>query len=132
MLDLAQALEAAQGVSVAHRPEAVVDVAEGHTHVRKTVDLAILRLPDRLAHLHEVVAIDRRGTGRDRARRALRAIPRVSRNAALGRHVFARHLEEVELRGDLEERVAVMRVAMQCPDVARDSGHQDLAGRVHQ
>ena len=56
-------------------------------------------------HGHEVIAVDGRGAGGDRAGRPLRGVVGVAGDAMLGRDLRPGHLEQVELGGYLEQRV---------------------------
>ena len=55
----------------------------------------------------EVVTIDRRGTGSDRASRPLSVVTLISGYTMFRCHIWRYHLQQIELRGDLEQRAAI-------------------------
>jgi hypothetical protein len=86
--------------------------------ILQTVDPAVLRLARSALNRHEIVAVDRGGTSRHRARGSLGGIVLVSRNTMFRGHVRSRHLQQVELRRHLESRIGVRRVSVKRPNVA--------------
>ena len=110
----------AQGVAIAHGPQRVVLITECCAEVSQAVDLPILRLTHMAVNGCEVVSIDRRGPSSDRARRSLGPIESVSSHTVFRRDIRPCHLQQIELRGYLEQRVPVDLIAIESPDVTHD------------
>ena len=79
------------------------------TQGRQPVELPVAGLAGLRTDRHEVIAVDRGCPGGNRTSGTLRAVPLVARHAIVGCHVGAHHLEQVELRRDLEQCVGVLR-----------------------
>ena len=102
-------------------------------HGRQVLDLQVHALPE-LNHLavvhravdggavrsdrHVVVAENRCGAARERARRTLCAVVRVARDSLLRRHLRTHELQAVELRRDLERGVLVARLRVHVRHIA--------------
>src|SRR5215211_3109837 len=89
---------------------------------------ALLRLPDLTVHRHEVVAVDRGRPRRHGAGWSLRWVVRIAADAILWRDVGSDHLQHVELRGDLEQRAAVLGRAVQGTDITLNDQQPRPAG----
>jgi hypothetical protein len=128
-----QALLRRQRVAVAHGPERRARGAEapreGVAEIGQAVELPPGRLADAAVHGREVVAVDRGGPRRHGAGRSLRVVVGIAGDAVLRHHVGPDHLEHVELRGDLEQRTAILRHPVQGAHVALDDG-QTLPARA--
>ena len=70
-------------------------------------------LADAIAHRNQVVPVDGSRGGRHRTRRPLGAVVDVAGHALLGSHTFGDHLQQVELRGDLEQCTFVLGFRVQ-------------------
>lgn len=80
-------------------------------------------MADLSIHRRKVVAVDRRGAGRDGACQALRVVVCIAGHARFRRHARAGHLQQVELRCPLEERALVLWQGMQVSGVAPHHAH---------
>lgn len=111
--DLSESLITREEVAIVHLPKTPAGVAESLSKIGGTVELLVDRLTGLAIDVHEVVAVDRAGSAGDRARRPLSRIVFVDADAAFGGDRRASHLEQVELRGNLEERSGTGRVSVQ-------------------
>ena len=131
--DRLQSLGRAHRVAVAHRPQgshrAAESIGERRAEIGEAVDLAILRLADAAVDGCEVVAVDRRRAGGDRAGWPLSMVVLVSGDAMLRGDRRAGRLQRVELGRDLEQRALVFRRAVQLADVALDNAELEPAAR---
>lgn len=89
--------------------------------------MALSRLADLVANGRKVVAVDRRRARCHGARRALRAVLLVARDAILGRHAGADHLQRIELAGNLEQRTCILGHLVHLAHVAGNDPHASLA-----
>ena len=80
-------------------------------------------LADPVADGDEVVAVDRRGAGRDRAGRALGGVAGVAGDALFGGDAFGGHLQHVELGGHLEQCAGELGVGVQRAGIADERTH---------
>ena len=85
------------------------------------IELALTRLADLAVDGSEVVAVDGGRSRRDRARRPLRVIAAVPRHPVLRRDARPRHLQQVELRRDLEHRPLEFGVGVHGPRLPGDA-----------
>jgi len=131
--DGVEAFRRAQRVAVAHAPERGHRPPEApgqrRPERRQRVELPRGGLPEGLAHRREAVAVDRRRAGGDRAGRPLRRVVLVAGDAVLRRDAGRDHLEQVELRGHLEQRALELGCTVQSPHVADAVAHRAAARR---
>ena len=110
----------AKRIAVSHLPQATAIGRERLVEIAQAVDLACAALSGLFADGHEIVAPDGASTRGDGAGRALRAVEGIARHTGFRRDVRRDHLEHVELRGHLEERVCVLRFFVEGACLARD------------
>ena len=128
-LDFAQPLFRAKRIAVALSPEPLALVAERGAEIGERIDLPRGGLAGLPVHRREVVAPDGRRAGGHRAGRPLGVVAGIARHTVLGRDLGADHLEQVELRRDLEQRALVGRVGVHRADVAGDLRNAQRAVR---
>jgi len=95
--DAAKAIVGWEEVTVLHQPKLAFLVAELASQFDRAVNLMVGGLADLIADRCKVVAIDRPGSARDRARRALRRVVLVDAHTAFGRDRWPGHFQQVEL-----------------------------------
>ena len=93
-------------------------MAQRHAEVGQSVDLAFGGLAGAARQRDPIVAVDRAGACRHRARRPLGPIVGVTGDAALGADVGTDHLEQVELRSHLDQRAALFGRQVELANIA--------------
>lgn len=81
--------------------------------IGQTRDRQIDTLADLVPHRREIVAVNRRRSGRTGAGRTLSVVVLVITHAILGRHLVARHFQQVELRSHLYQGPVGLRPRVQ-------------------
>src|SRR4051794_12683909 len=125
--------------TVVHLPQGrdrlVQRLCERFTDVEKSVKLTLGRLTLQTTDGYKIIAIDRRRTSSDRARWTLRPIALISRDSPFRSHVRRRHLQQIELRGNLEYCTGELRQLMHGPYVPGDTAQlkpsPEMVGRLH-
>jgi len=136
--DLSESCVTGEQVAILHLPQLpgaiakLLGVAELMAKIGGTVDLPLGRLPGLAVDFGEVVAVDRAGPARDRAGRALRLVLFVDAHTLLRGDRGAHHLQQIELRRNLKQRVRVGRVGMQGTDIADHFAQGGGAGAAWQ
>ena len=98
--------------------------------ISETVQLPLGRLSEAAIDGHKIVPVDRRCASSDGACWPLSPIVLITGDTLFWRNIRTDHLEQVELRRDLEERAAIFRRLVQSANVTRHCSKLDASINV--
>ncbi len=123
MRNLGQTFTCCACIAVSHLPETAWAIAQGRSHIRKTVDLVRRRLANLTIYGNKIIPVDRSRSRCPGACGPLCPVMLVDPYPFLGGHMRGDHFKEIELRSNLEKGIFVRPVFMEFLHVRHNLPH---------